>query len=97
VSRIKSLAGVSAVSEGLVLIAEHQEGTVPKIVATLKAGGQTFDILRQITPPTAAEQAAIRTCIAKLQASTGGSLAPGPAGPTRIAMRDSRVAGPVVA
>ncbi len=86
VQQIKKIAGVSAVSEGLVLIAEHQQGTVPKIVATLKAGGQTFNIRRQITPPTAAEQQAIRSCIAKLAAKNGSSLAPsgttGAAGPT---------------
>jgi ABC-type antimicrobial peptide transport system permease subunit len=81
--QIATMPHVAAVSEGLVLIAEHQEGTVPKIVATLKAGGQTFNIRRQITPPTAAEQQAIRTCIAKLQAQSGGSLAPSsPSGPT---------------
>ena len=86
VKRVKALKGVAAVSEGLVLIAEHQEGTVPKIVASLKAGGQTFNIRRQITPPTAAEQQAIRSCIAKLAAKNGSSLAPsgttGAAGPT---------------
>jgi ABC-type antimicrobial peptide transport system permease subunit len=83
VSQAKSIATmphVAAVSEGLVLIAEHQEGTVPRIVATLKAGGQTFNIRRQITPPTAAEQQAIQKCIAKLQGSSGGNAAP--AGPT---------------
>jgi putative ABC transport system permease protein len=79
--QIARLGGVAAVSEGLVLIAEHQEGTVPKIVATLKAGGQTFNIQRRITPPTAAEQLAIQKCIAKLQGSSGGNTAPaGPAG-----------------
>jgi ABC-type antimicrobial peptide transport system permease subunit len=78
--QIATMPHVSAVSDGLVLIAEHQEGTVPKIVATLKAGGQTFNIRRQITPPTAAEQQAIQKCIAKLQGSSGGSTAP--AGPT---------------
>src|SRR6266568_4649290 len=31
--QISKLNGVAAVSQGLVLIAEHQEGTVPKIVA----------------------------------------------------------------
>jgi putative ABC transport system permease protein len=86
VKQIEKMTGVAAVSEGLVLIAEHQEGTVPKIVATLKAGGQTFNIRRQITPPTAAEQQAIRSCIAKLAAKNGSSLAPsgttGPVGPT---------------
>ena len=38
--RIAALAGVSEVSSGLMLLAEHQEGTVPKIVATFKTGGQ---------------------------------------------------------
>jgi ABC-type antimicrobial peptide transport system permease subunit len=78
--QIAKLNGVAAVSDGLVLIAEHQEGTVPKIVATLKAGGQTFNIQRRITPPTAAEQLAIQKCIAKLQGSSGGNTTP--AGPT---------------
>jgi putative ABC transport system permease protein len=77
--QVAKLEGVAAVSEGLVLIAEHQEGTVPKIVATLKTGGQTFDIRRRITPPTVAEQAAIQKCIAKLQGSQGGGA--GPSGP----------------
>lgn len=80
-AQITKLKGVSAVSTGLVLIAEHQEGTVPKIVARLKAGGQTFDIRRQITPPTAAEQKSIQACIAKLQAKNGGANT-SPAGPT---------------
>jgi putative ABC transport system permease protein len=76
VRRIATMSGVAAVSEGLVLIAEHEEGTVPKIVATLKAGGQTFDIKRRITPPTPAEQAKITTCLQKLRTSGGGSTLP---------------------
>jgi ABC-type antimicrobial peptide transport system permease subunit len=79
--QIAKMSGVAAVSAGLVLIAEHQEGTVPKIVATLKASGQTFNIRRQITPPTAAEQKSIQACIAKLQKSQGGGSTV-PAGPT---------------
>jgi putative ABC transport system permease protein len=62
---VKSLPGVAAVSQGLLLVAEHQEGTVPKIVAKIKTGGQTFDIRRRITPPTAAEQAQIQACLVK--------------------------------
>jgi putative ABC transport system permease protein len=71
--RIAKLDHVTSVSDGLVLIAEHEEGTVPKIVATLKAGGQTFDIRRKITPPTAAEQAKITACLAKLRTNQGGN------------------------
>jgi putative ABC transport system permease protein len=62
---VKSLAGVAAASQGLLLLAEHQEGTVPKIVAQLKTGGQTFQIRRRITPLTAAEQAQIQACLQK--------------------------------
>jgi putative ABC transport system permease protein len=62
---VKSLPHVAAVSQGLLLVAEHQEGTVPKIVAKFKTGGQTFDIRRRIAPPTAAEQAQIQACLVK--------------------------------
>jgi putative ABC transport system permease protein len=62
---VKSLPGVAAVSQGLLLVAEHQEGTVPKIVATLKTGGQTYDFRRKIKPLTAAEQAAVQACLVK--------------------------------
>ena len=64
-AKVKSLAGVAAVSQGLVLVAEHQEGTVPKIVAKIKTGGQTFRIRRRITPLTAAEQAKVQACLVK--------------------------------
>jgi putative ABC transport system permease protein len=85
--RIAKLNGVASVTTGLVLLAEHQEGTVPKIVAKLKAGGQTFDIRRRITPPTAAEQRSIQACIAKLQASGQGAAPAGPAGPGGFGQR----------
>ena len=62
---VKSLSGVASSAQGLLLIAEHQEGTVPKVVAKLKTGGQTFQIRRRIAPPTAAEQAQIQACLAK--------------------------------
>src|SRR5690242_1875154 len=62
---VKSLAGVAASAQGLLLIAEHQSGTVPKIVARLKTGGQTFRFRRRITPLTPAEQSKIQSCPAK--------------------------------
>ncbi|HUJ55825.1 MAG TPA: ABC transporter permease [Gaiellaceae bacterium] len=64
-TRLKSLSGVSQVSTGLLLVAEHQSGTVPKIVAKFKTGGQTFNIRRRISPPTPAEQAQIQACLKK--------------------------------
>jgi putative ABC transport system permease protein len=62
---VKSLPGVASSTQGLLLIAEHQEGTVPKIVAKLKTGGQTFQIRRNIPPLTAAEQAQVQACLQK--------------------------------
>jgi putative ABC transport system permease protein len=62
---IASLDGVAAVSSGLMLQAVHQEGKVPKIVASIKTGGQQFDVRRTIAPPTEAEQAKIRACLEK--------------------------------
>jgi ABC-type antimicrobial peptide transport system permease subunit len=62
---VKSLPGVAASAQGLLLIAEHQEGTVPKIVAKFKTGGQTFQFRRRITPLTPAEQAAVQACLEK--------------------------------
>jgi hypothetical protein len=47
VSRIASLDGVAAVSSGLTLIAEHQEGVVPKIVAQFQTGGQRITVNRR--------------------------------------------------
>jgi putative ABC transport system permease protein len=64
-SSISKLDGVAAVSSGLLLSAVHQEGVVPKIVAKIKTGGQTFDIRRRIKPPTAAEFAQMQACLAK--------------------------------
>ena len=61
-ARVASLPGVQSVTTGLVLSAVHQEGVVPKIVAKIKAGGQELNIRRQITPPTAAEFAAMQKC-----------------------------------
>ncbi len=56
--QIKAIDGVAQVTQGLTLLAEHQEGVVPKIVAKLKTGGQTFQIRRNLPRPTAAQAAA---------------------------------------
>src|SRR5205823_3135265 len=53
--QIASISGVAQVTTGLTLLAEHQEGIVPKIVAKLKTGGQTLQINRQLPRPTAAQ------------------------------------------
>jgi putative ABC transport system permease protein len=86
-TQIAKVTGVASVSSGLVLAAVHQSGTVPKIVAKIKAGGQQLRIDRPITPPTAAEFAAMQACFAKAGiqfggggGGAGGGLVPGQGG-----------------
>ncbi len=68
---VRSLDGVAASAQGLLLIAEHQEGTVPKIVARFKTGGDTFRIRRNIKPLTAAEQTQVQACLKKAGVTFG--------------------------
>jgi len=70
---VATLPGVGASAQGLLLIAEHQEGVVPKIVAQFKQAAQTFRIRRRITPLTAAEQQSLQTCLAKHGVTFGGA------------------------
>ena len=63
---IGKVDGVDAVSAGLTLQAVHQEGKVPKIVASIETGGDRIDVNRAIAPPTAAEQEKINACLQKL-------------------------------
>ena len=68
--QIASIAGVAQVTQGLTLLAQHQEGIVPKIVATLKTQARTFTQTRDIPQPTTAEFAAMQACFAKLGGSS---------------------------
>jgi putative ABC transport system permease protein len=70
--QIAQIDGVGAASSGLTLLATHQEGVVPKIVAKVQTGGQTFDIRRDFKPPTATELAKIQACIEKAGGTTQG-------------------------
>jgi ABC-type antimicrobial peptide transport system permease subunit len=72
--QIASLPGVAAVSTGLMLSAVHQEGTVPKIVAKIRTGGDRLSVTGRIQRPTAAELAKLQECFAK--AGVGRSDAP---------------------
>jgi putative ABC transport system permease protein len=90
--QIAGLPGVAGVSSGLMLSAVHQEGTVPKIVARIRTGGQTFRIRRQITPLTAAELTKMQACLAKAGVTVGtpggggqgGGTTPGGNGGSRL-------------
>jgi ABC-type antimicrobial peptide transport system permease subunit len=64
--QIARLNGVSSVSSGLTLLAEHQEGTVPKIVATLKTQAKQIEVRRNLPRPTAAQFEAMQKCFEKL-------------------------------
>jgi putative ABC transport system permease protein len=70
-SQIGSLHGVAQVAPALTLLAEHQEGVVPKIVATLKTASKTYSFTRRIATPTAAEFQAMQKCFAKLGGGNG--------------------------
>jgi ABC-type antimicrobial peptide transport system permease subunit len=69
--QIASIPGVAQVTPGLTLLAQHQEGVVPKIVATLKTQRRTFSFRRNIPRPTQKEFAAMQACFAKLGATQG--------------------------
>jgi ABC-type antimicrobial peptide transport system permease subunit len=69
--QIAAVPGVAQATQGLTLLAEHQEGVVPKIVAKLKTGGRTFRITRNIPRPTAAQFTQMQACFAKLRSQSG--------------------------
>jgi putative ABC transport system permease protein len=81
--QIAAIDGVSAVSSGLVLSAVHQTGTVPKIVAKLRTGGQRLDVTGRVRFNfSPAEQEKIRACFQKVFQSQGTTpgAAPGQGG-----------------
>jgi putative ABC transport system permease protein len=71
--QVSALANVAQATAGLTLLAEHQSGVVPKIVAKIKTGGQTFRFNRNIARPTAAQFQVMQACFAKLRGSSGSS------------------------
>ena len=75
--QIEKLPGVTSATGGLTLLAEHQTGTVPSIVATFQSGGQQVQQDVQIAPMTTAERQAFEACVQK-QGGFGGDGGPGP-------------------
>ena len=73
--QISSIAGVAQVTQGLTLLAEHQDGVVPKIVATLKTQAKTITQTRRVRP-SAADFAKMQACLAK----AGINFGPGSGG-----------------
>jgi ABC-type antimicrobial peptide transport system permease subunit len=70
---ISKIKDVTSVTGALSLDAIHETGTVPTITATYKTGGQTLKVSSKPPAPTAAQQAAERSCIEKLFASNSSS------------------------
>jgi ABC-type antimicrobial peptide transport system permease subunit len=66
VRQLAAIDGVAAVSSGLVLSGVHQQGTVPKIVARFRTGGQRLTVTGQVRfQQTPAERAKIQACFLK--------------------------------
>jgi len=82
-AQIAKVDGVASVASGLVLAAVHQSGTVPKIVAKIKAGGQQIQVNRQIPRPTAAEFTAMQKCLQKAGITVGAGQGGGASTPPR--------------
>ena len=72
VSDVAAIPHVTSAVGALSLLATHQTGTVPTIVAQLKTGGQTITQTQRPAPLTAAERSAFQACIAKNGGSFGG-------------------------
>lgn len=62
-TEVAEVDGVAATASGLILTAVHQTGTVPKIVARIKAGGQQVQVNREIPRPTEAEFQKMQACL----------------------------------
>lgn len=75
IAQVAAVPGVESAVGGLTLLAQHQTGTVPNIVANVQTGGETITSTVRPSPMTDAERAALRTCI---QASGGFGADDGP-------------------
>ncbi len=79
IQQVAGITGVESAVPGLSLQALHETGTVPQITDTVTTGGQTITSTQTPAPLTAAERAAVFSCI---QASggfpQGGTSTPGP-------------------
>ena len=75
---IKAIPNVTSATGALTMQAQHQSGTVPKIVDTIKTGGETLTSTVRPAELTPAEQAAVQSCVAKSGGFGTITVAPGP-------------------
>jgi len=78
-AQIEKLPGVASAVAGLDLLATHQTGTVPNIVATIQTGGDTVE---QNVQPSQADRDAIRQCLEANGVTRGGGGGGGSTGAT---------------
>ena len=76
VEQVAKIDGVTSVTSGLTLLAQHQTGTVPQIVAELQTGGEKITTTVRPQAMTEAERDAFRKCV-----EASGGTAPPPGGP----------------
>jgi len=74
VEQVARLPGVASAAGGLSLLATHQTGTIPQIVAEIQTGGETFTQTVQPAPLTPEESAAFQVCV---QANGAAPPSPG--------------------
>lgn len=85
VDRLRSMDGVDGAVAGLLMVATHQTGTVPQIVAEVKTGGETVEQTLRPTPMTEDERTATQKCLQAKglgeppEQSPGEHAAPAPA------------------
>ncbi|MEY2468896.1 MAG: putative transport system permease protein [Actinomycetota bacterium] len=80
-SRLGNVSGVDQAVAGLTMVATHQTGTVPAIVAEIQTGGDTVEQNVKITPQTDEERAATQACLQAKGAITnddGGTVTVSP-------------------
>lgn len=77
VDQIKAVDGVTSAVGGLSLLAQHQTGTVPEIVASVQTGGETLTTTVRPAEMTDAEREAVRSCVEK-NGGFGGTTRPAP-------------------
>jgi hypothetical protein len=75
---IKAIPNVSSATGALTMQAQHQSGTVPEIVASIKTGGETLTSTARPAEMTPAEQAAVQSCVQKNGGFGSVTVAPGP-------------------
>src|SRR5207253_5175237 len=61
-TRLARIRGVDAAVAGLTMVATHQSGTVPAIVAEVQTGGETVEQKQDIAPQTDADPATTQAC-----------------------------------